>query len=188
MVRCQAPCIRHVNDDPSTWAELWRLQVQLGAIPYYMFVERDTGPKRYFELPLARVLEKLKAGKPVTIVTMGDSLTDYRHFANRQSPPWVNVLRDRLKGEYRSDVTIVNPAIGGTQLRQGAVLIPRWVDKTPEPDLVTICYGFNDWGAGMRGDEFYRSYLDVVDRFLGEQREHRFIEEERRGFFGRLFG
>jgi len=57
VVRCQAPCIRHVNDDAATWSELWRLQVQLGAIPYYMFVERDTGPKRYFELPLARVLE-----------------------------------------------------------------------------------------------------------------------------------
>ncbi len=24
----------------------------LGAIPYYMFVERDTGPKGYFEVPL----------------------------------------------------------------------------------------------------------------------------------------
>jgi L-lysine 2,3-aminomutase len=57
VVRCQAPCIRHVNDAATTWAELWRLQVQLGAVPYYMFVERDTGPKRYFELPLARVLE-----------------------------------------------------------------------------------------------------------------------------------
>jgi L-lysine 2,3-aminomutase len=57
VVRCQAPCIRHVNDDPLAWAELWRLQVQLGAVPYYMFVERDTGPKGYFELPLARALE-----------------------------------------------------------------------------------------------------------------------------------
>jgi L-lysine 2,3-aminomutase len=57
VVRCQAPCIRHVNDSADAWAELWRLQVQLGAVPYYMFVERDTGPKRYFELPLARVLE-----------------------------------------------------------------------------------------------------------------------------------
>lgn len=29
----------------------------LGAVPYYMFVERDTGPKRYFEVPLARAYE-----------------------------------------------------------------------------------------------------------------------------------
>jgi septum site-determining protein MinD len=33
-----------------------------------------------------------------------------------------------------------------------------------------------------------QAYIDVVGRFLGEEREHRFIEEERRGFFGRLFG
>jgi L-lysine 2,3-aminomutase len=57
VVRCQAPCIRRVNDDAGTWARLWQLQVRLGAVPYYMFVERDTGPRRYFELPLARTLE-----------------------------------------------------------------------------------------------------------------------------------
>jgi septum site-determining protein MinD len=33
-----------------------------------------------------------------------------------------------------------------------------------------------------------QAYLDVVYRFLGEERQHRFIEEERRGFLGRLFG
>jgi septum site-determining protein MinD len=33
-----------------------------------------------------------------------------------------------------------------------------------------------------------QAYLDVVFRFLGEERQHRFIEEEKRGFFGRLFG
>jgi KamA family protein len=52
-VRCQAPLIRHVNDDPDTWAQMWNTQVRLGAIPYYMFIERNTGPRNYFELPLA---------------------------------------------------------------------------------------------------------------------------------------
>ena len=56
-IRCQAPLIRHVNDDADTWAQMWRLQVRSGAVPYYMFVERDTGPKHYFEVPLARALE-----------------------------------------------------------------------------------------------------------------------------------
>ena len=56
VVRCQAPLIRHVNDDADVWAEMWRGQVRLGAIPYYMFVERDTGPRGYFELPLVRAL------------------------------------------------------------------------------------------------------------------------------------
>jgi len=57
VVRCQAPLVRHVNDAAKTWAELWRLQVQLGAIPYYMFIERDTGPKGYFEVPLASAVK-----------------------------------------------------------------------------------------------------------------------------------
>ncbi len=54
VIRCQAPLIRRVNDHPAVWAELWREQVRLGAVPYYMFVERDTGPKEYFKVPLAR--------------------------------------------------------------------------------------------------------------------------------------
>jgi len=54
VVRCQAPLVRHVNDDPEIWAKMWQAQVKIGAIPYYMFVERDTGPKNYFEIPLER--------------------------------------------------------------------------------------------------------------------------------------
>ena len=33
-----------------------------------------------------------------------------------------------------------------------------------------------------------QAYLDVVYRFLGEDRQHRFIEEEKRGLLKRLFG
>jgi KamA family protein len=54
VIRCQAPLIRKVNDNANVWAQLWRQQVQLGMVPYYMFVERDTGAKAYFEVPLAR--------------------------------------------------------------------------------------------------------------------------------------
>jgi len=56
-VRMQSPVIRHVNDDSDTWAELWRTGVTLGAIPYYMFVQRDTGARHYFEIPLVEVWE-----------------------------------------------------------------------------------------------------------------------------------
>ncbi|MGE0386679.1 MAG: KamA family radical SAM protein [Gammaproteobacteria bacterium] len=57
VVRCQAPLIRHVNDSADAWTRLWRRQVLLGAVPYYMFVERDTGPKEYFKVPLAQTYE-----------------------------------------------------------------------------------------------------------------------------------
>jgi KamA family protein len=57
VIRCQAPLIRSINDDPGTWQAMWREQVRLGAVPYYMFVERDTGPQDYFAVPLARAYE-----------------------------------------------------------------------------------------------------------------------------------
>lgn len=56
-VRCQAPLIRHVNDNADNWRDMWRMQVRLGAIPYYMFVERDTGARGYFEVPLAEAYD-----------------------------------------------------------------------------------------------------------------------------------
>ncbi len=57
IVRMQAPVIRHINENADDWARLWTLGVRLGAVPYYMFVERDTGPNDYFRLPLARAYE-----------------------------------------------------------------------------------------------------------------------------------
>ena len=57
VIRLQSPCIRHVNDDASVWRELWTTGVRLGCVPYYFFVERDTGARRYFELPLVRCHE-----------------------------------------------------------------------------------------------------------------------------------
>lgn len=53
-IRMQSPLIAHVNDDPEVWADLWQTGVRHGLVPYYMFVERDTGPKAYFEVPLHR--------------------------------------------------------------------------------------------------------------------------------------
>ncbi|MCA8489683.1 lysine 2,3-aminomutase [Burkholderia arboris] len=57
VIRSQGPVLRHINDDAEVWRRNWVGQVRLGIVPYYMFVERDTGPRGYFELPLARALD-----------------------------------------------------------------------------------------------------------------------------------
>jgi lysophospholipase L1-like esterase len=94
---------------------------------------------------------------------MGDSLTDTRHWANREVV-WPQLLRQSLAKASASPITIVNPAIGGTQLRQNLVLMPLWLQETREPDLVTIFFGGNDWDAGMRREEFQQACADAVDR------------------------
>ncbi|MCK4988993.1 MAG: lysine 2,3-aminomutase, partial [Bacteroidales bacterium] len=37
-IRSQSPILRHINDDPALWISMWKKQVNLGIIPYYMFV------------------------------------------------------------------------------------------------------------------------------------------------------
>jgi len=52
IIRTQAPLLRHINADSKVWEKMWKRQVSLGMIPYYMFIARDTGAKHYFEVPL----------------------------------------------------------------------------------------------------------------------------------------
>ena len=57
VIRCQNPLIRHVNDRTDILVDLWREETRLGAVPYYLFVARNTGPRAYFEVPLAESLK-----------------------------------------------------------------------------------------------------------------------------------
>ena len=56
-IRTQSPLLRKINNHPDIWAEMWKKQVDLGCIPYYMFVARDTGSKAFFEVPLDKAWE-----------------------------------------------------------------------------------------------------------------------------------
>jgi L-lysine 2,3-aminomutase len=56
ILRSQAPILNHINADAEVWAKMWQMQVRLGIIPYYMFIARDTGSRRHFEIPLSEAL------------------------------------------------------------------------------------------------------------------------------------
>eukprot|EP00559_Dactyliosolen_fragilissimus_P008658 CAMPEP_0184871694 /NCGR_PEP_ID=MMETSP0580-20130426/40865_1 /TAXON_ID=1118495 /ORGANISM="Dactyliosolen fragilissimus" /LENGTH=536 /DNA_ID=CAMNT_0027374387 /DNA_START=450 /DNA_END=2060 /DNA_ORIENTATION=- len=53
-IRSQSPVMRGINDDAQVWAEKWRTEVNMGIIPYYMFMARDTGAQKYFDVPLVK--------------------------------------------------------------------------------------------------------------------------------------
>ncbi len=66
-IRTQSPLLAHINDDADMWAKMWSKQVQMGCIPYYMFVVRDTGAQHYFGISLAKAQEIFRnAYKKVT--------------------------------------------------------------------------------------------------------------------------
>ena len=126
-------------------------------------IELDPAPQPPPGAPLSRLKEKLAHHQPITIVTMGDSLTDEHHWSNRQIV-WHRLLAAALKSKYGSEVKIVNPAIGGTTLSQNMILMPRWANEAPAPDLVTVFFGGNDWEANVRGPRFAEYLALAVDR------------------------
>ena len=52
VIRTQSPLMKHLNDDADMWARMWRKQVDMGMIPYYMFIARETGAQEYFAITL----------------------------------------------------------------------------------------------------------------------------------------
>lgn len=80
-IRTQSPLIRHINDSSDVWAKMWQEQVRLGCIPYYMFVERDTGAMDYFAVPLAEAWEifqgAIRAVSGLARTVRGPSMSAY---------------------------------------------------------------------------------------------------------------
>lgn len=56
-IRTQSPLLKHINDSPEIWSEMWRAQVNLSCIPYYMFIARNTGAQHYFAVTLVEAWE-----------------------------------------------------------------------------------------------------------------------------------
>jgi KamA family protein len=138
VVRCQAPIVRRVNDNARVWSEMWRTQVAVGAIPYYMFVERDTGPKNYFEVPLARALDIFTAAYsqlsglartvrgPSMSATPGKVLVDgvaevrgekvfVLKFLQAREPAWVNKPFFAVYDPRATWLDDLVPAFGGSE-------------------------------------------------------------------------
>jgi KamA family protein len=53
-IRSQSPIMRGINDNSEVWARKWRKEVSMGIIPYYMFMARDTGAQKYFDVPMVK--------------------------------------------------------------------------------------------------------------------------------------
>ncbi len=57
VIRCQGPLIKGINDSVDALTDLWSRQIELGMIPYYLFIEAGHNPSHCFRLPIARSLE-----------------------------------------------------------------------------------------------------------------------------------
>jgi L-lysine 2,3-aminomutase len=96
-IRTQAPILNHINNDSKAWSRMWKMQVSLGMIPYYMFVERETGPYDYFRIPLAIVYQ-----------TYQDAIRETGSFAKTLTGP----VMSADKGKVHIMGVVTGPADG----------------------------------------------------------------------------
>ncbi|MDC8004734.1 lysine 2,3-aminomutase [Aureisphaera galaxeae] len=135
-IRTQAPILTHINDNAKAWADMWKKQVSLGLIPYYMFVARDTGAQEYFAVTLERALAIYKKAyqnvSGLARTVKGPSMsTDYGkievlgineinnekvftlRFIQARNPEWV---KEPFFAKYNPDavwISDLEPAFGG---------------------------------------------------------------------------
>jgi hypothetical protein len=150
-IRMQAPLIRRVNDHAGAWAELWREGVRQGLIPYYMFVERDTGAKNYFEVPLARAFrifqEAFRRMSGLARTVRGPSMSAHPgkvrvlgirevagervfvlDFLQARNPAWVGRPFFARFDPAATWLTDLRPALG-----EGAFFFAREEEQPPQP-------------------------------------------------------
>jgi lysophospholipase L1-like esterase len=98
---------------------------------------------------LPRTKAKLRAGLPLKVALLGDSISAGAS-ASKERPPhvpgWGELAMDGLRSRYHSAITFINPSLGGMVSAWGEKVAPFFV--APEkPDLCLIAFGMNDGGS-----------------------------------------
>lgn len=139
-----APLIRHVDDDATTWRDMWNLQTSLVAIPYYMFIEWDTEASHYFPVPLAmahKIFSSAYAG-------LADTARTFRDPSMSASPWKVDVVGEEAVAGKRVFV-----------LKFFQALDPIWVVGCFVRNMIRPRSGLMIWGQLLERRSFLREGL-----------------------------
>lgn len=120
----------------------------------------DTDARATAATSLAKDL--LAAGKPVTVVCFGDSITGvYYHTGGRRAYP--EILEIALRKAYpNGQVKVINAGISGHTTREALARLERDVLKH-KPRLVTVMFGMNDM-VRVPFDEFKKNMIEIKVR------------------------
>ncbi len=121
-------------------------------------------PMPSFSQGLTRTKSLLQQHKPLNILLLGDSITD---FGGDKSYGY-HCAR-LIEQKWPVKCTVINAGIAGHSVRAGTIVLPRSMGMMPHPDLVCIMYGANDCKAmggksGFGQDVFARNLEDLIDQ------------------------
>jgi len=138
------------------------LQVQAS----YVYREKWGGAVPVAETEkLKNTIGKLKAKQPLTIVALGDSITEGYNASGFKKintlpfqPPYPQLVANTLEEKFGGKVSAVNLGQAGSVSSAGFGLLGKVAGE--KPDLIIIAYGMNH---AENGEEFGKKMLKLLD-------------------------
>lgn len=133
----------------------------------------------YNENALPLTIEKLKAGKELTILYYGDSIeVGYNASGLIGTPPymptWAEQVTYNLRNTYRSMINYVNTSVSGQMSKWGLDSVATRV-VAHHPDLVVIGFGMNDGSFKLAPKKFREQIKGIMDAVLAANPKAEFI-------------
>ena len=114
--------------------------------------------------PLRDVLTRMRNKQPVHWVCMGDSITAGTGLSDKYNQQYAAVLQRLLRERLGYDgIRVESRAVGGARIWDARVWAVRDLAGEP-PDIVSICYGYNDKSGAQTKDFFKYSLTDYIMR------------------------
>lgn len=129
------------------------------------------------EQALPRTIGRLRNGKPVSIVLIGDSISSGCNASGwaggaPYQPSFPGLLQRHMETQYQSKVQMTNPSVSGKDTRWVLSAIDQVVE--PKPDLVIVAFGMND-SAGRSAKEYQTNTKAVITKIREKLPKTEFI-------------
>lgn len=126
---------------------------------------------------LPRTVAKLVSRQPLTIVTLGDSISAGANAsalfdAAPYQPAYPELVRRQLAERFRNPVEMKNLAVGGTDTGWGLAQIDKVVEA--KPHLVILAFGMND-SAGRSPQSYHENTKKMITAVREKLPECEFI-------------
>lgn len=114
------------------------------------------------------VVKKMKEGKAVNIISLGDSITAGARLRSPQTESYSAAMQKKLQEHFGNDrITVSAHAVGGATLIDLLNWLERDIGENP-PDLITVLIGTNDKSTGKSCASYALQYNEYVGRLIAK--------------------
>jgi len=126
----------------------------------------DAPTPKFDPAALPRTVARLKAGGPLRIVVLGDSISTGCNASGWGGgapfqPAYPELVRRHLQERYQADVALINLSVSGMDAAWGLSKVDEVVEA--RPDLVIFAFGMND-AAGRPVRDYEANVAAFLDR------------------------